>query len=227
MVDKGERGDVLHHKKRYNTHVSGPRLFKRHLEEGEVVIALVHKHWFLGLRFLFWPIITTMFLTVLLVSTGFERSAIIVLGTMLLCSTLWLIRNFLDYYLDAWIITNYGIIDVEWHGWFHRESSRVLYSDVQGVSYEIKGVFNTLLRYGTIAVEKVSTGSLIGMTYVSNPRRVEAIILKNMEEYLHQKNMHDASVVQQLISEVISRELQLGQFTPHSQHQQQPTDVQS
>jgi hypothetical protein len=121
----------------------------------------------------------------------------------------WLLRNFFDYYLDAWIITDAGIIDVEWHGWFHRESTRVLYSDVQGVSYEIQGVAATLLRFGEISVEKISTGNAISLDYVSRPRSVEGIIMRSMEEYLHGKNLKDAKHVQELLSEIVARESQL------------------
>ena len=126
-----------------------------------------------------------------------------------LSSAVWLLRNFYDYYLDAWIITNTGIIDVEWHGWFHRESSRVLYSDIQGVSYELHGVWQTLLRFGQISVEKISTGSSISMDNVPRPRKVEKIILQHMESYMHSKNLNDASAVQEILSEVLARELRL------------------
>jgi len=124
-------------------------------------------------------------------------------------SLVWWLRNFFDYYLDAWIITDVGIIDVEWHGWFHRQSSRVLYSDIQGVSYEIQGVTNTLLRYGTIGVEKISTGSAISLDNVPHPRRIEGVILKNMEAYMHTRNLKDATHVQDILSGIIAREVQL------------------
>jgi len=124
----------------------------------------------------------------------------------------WILRNFYDYYLDAWIITDQGIIDVAWHGWFHRESTRVLYSDIQGVSYEIQGVTSTLMRYGQVSVEKISTGSVISLDYVPRPRRIEALILKNMEKYLHSKKLGDAKHVQDILAAIVAREVQLENF---------------
>lgn len=187
------------------------RLFNRHLESEETVIRVVHRHWFLGLRHLFWPTITFCVFTALLL-TSLKAEVLYVVGSLLGVVTIWWFRNFFDYYLDAWIITDTGIIDVEWHGWFHRQSARVLYSDIQGVSYEIQGILNTVLRYGTIGVEKVSTGTEISMDNVSNPRKVEAVILKNMEDYLHKRNLKDSKAVQDILSSVIARELQLGEF---------------
>lgn len=183
-------------------------LFKRHLNDEEEIIQVVHKHWLLGLKFLFWPVL--VFIGFALLITVVPRPPVLyILAAFAIGTVIWGIRNFLDYYLDAWMITDTGIVDVEWHGWFHRQSSRVLYSDLQGVSYEINGVGATFLRYGTIGVEKISTGTEISMDYVPHPRAIEVLILKQMEAYLHTKNLKDSTVIQDLLSTVIAREMQL------------------
>ncbi|MSR67727.1 hypothetical protein EXS65_02800 [Candidatus Peribacteria bacterium] len=141
---------------------------------------------------------------------AFSPSKILFYGIALaaLFVLIWWIRNFMDYYLDAWLITDKGIIDLEWHGWFHRTSSRVLFSDLQGVSYEINGVVGTLLGYGHMDIEKISTGTTMGMNYVKSPRMVESVILQNMEKYLHTKNLKDASTVQEILAEFVAGSLQ-------------------
>jgi hypothetical protein len=187
------------------------RLFLRHLEDEEHIDSIVHKHWLSGIKHLALPILA-LFTLISILSVVPERVVATTVLILLIVTVLWLLRNFFDYYLDAWIITNTGIIDVEWHGWFHRESTRVLYSDIQGVSYEIKGLWPTLLRTGTVTVEKVSTGSAISMPYVKKPRRVEGLILKKMEEYLHQNNLRDAGTIQNLLVDVIAKEVQKQQF---------------
>ena len=184
------------------------RLFKRHLEDEEDVITVVHKHWLIGLKFMFWPILIFIFLIALLAVVP-RLYMFYIVSILSIVTLVWGLRNFFDYYLDAWIITDIGIIDVEWHGWFHRQSSRVLYSDLQGVSYEINGIGETFLRYGTISVEKISTGSEISLAHVPRPRKVEAVILKCMEDYLYTKNLKDASAVQDILANVISREMHL------------------
>lgn len=187
------------------------RLFARHLEEDETLYLVVHKHWLLGVRSLFWPTVSFVACWVLL-SLAPSRMLFYAISVWSIVSLVWWLRNFFDYYLDAWIITDMGIIDVAWHGWFHRQSSRVLYSDIQGVSYEIQGITNTLLRYGTISVEKISTGSVISLDNVPYPRKVEGVILKKMEAYLHAKNLKDATHVQEILSGIIAREVQLEYF---------------
>ena len=184
------------------------RLFHRHLNEDEEIVEIIHRHWLAGVRSLTAPTAAIVGL-LLLFAVAPTRTVAIIVGVLGSISALWWLRNFFDYYLDAWVLTNEGIIDVAWYGWFHRTSSRVLYSDIQGVSYEIKGILGTLMRHGRISVEKISTGAEIAMDDVAKPRRVEEVILKNMEEYLHANNLKDASTVQALLSQVVARELGL------------------
>ncbi|OIO54899.1 hypothetical protein AUJ46_02200 [Candidatus Peregrinibacteria bacterium CG1_02_54_53] len=185
--------------------------FQKHLEDDEEVREYVHTHWRLGLKHLFWPTAAFICSWAFLVIAPFLMIFYVVAVTGTL-SLIWWARNFLDYFLDAWLITDQAIIDVKWHGWFHRTATKILFSDIQGVSYEIKGISGTLLRYGTITVEKVSTGGTISLDNVSRPRLVAAAILRTMEEYLHSKNIKDAKHIQEILSGVVSREISLGEL---------------
>jgi len=187
------------------------RLFKKHLEDDEVVLLYVHTHWRLGMMRLFWPSVAFVVSWSFLVVAPFLMIFYIVAVASML-SLVWWARNFLDYYLDAWLITNQAIIDVQWHGWFHRSATKILYSDIQGVTYETKGISGTLFQFGTISVEKVSTGSTVSMENVSKPRLIATAILQNMEQYLHSKNIKDAKHIQELLSSVVSRELSLNEL---------------
>lgn len=183
-------------------------LFRKHLEKDETLIKAVHKHWLLGIRALFWPTLLLM-LGGGLLFYNHARGILIAVGLWSIVFSVWWLRNFFDYYLDAWLLTDQGIIDIAWHGWFHRQSTRVLYSDLQGVSYEIKGVWGTLLRYGTISVEKISTGTAVSLEYVRKPKAIEMLILQNQETYLHSKNMKDAKQIQELLSTLVAERMQL------------------
>lgn len=190
-------------------------LFTKHLDDDEVLVRVVHKHWLLGVKALFWP---TVFVVITgLVALGFPTRPIFILtGIIGLTFFVWWLRSFFDYFLDAWIITNEGIIDVAWHGWFHRQSSRILYSDIQGVSYEIKGVIGTLLQVGIIEVEKISTGESVGLESVKRPKKVESLLLANQEKYLHKKNMKDSKQVQELLATIVAERMHLDEMTEES-----------
>jgi len=183
-------------------------LFRRHLEEDEELRKIVHKHWSVILLAVIWPSVSVLLAIATAVLLPY-RTAILLAGGWASFSIVWWLRNFFDEYLDAWIITDRAIIDVEWFGWFHRKSTRILYSDIEGVSYEIQGVLATLFRYGTVSIERIATGAIVSLDYVPHPRRVEGIILQSMEEYLRSKNLKDATHVQEILSTLVAEQLQL------------------
>ncbi len=183
-------------------------LFSKHLDDDEVLVRVVHKHWLIGTKALFWP--TLWLVLAALLAVGFPtRPMLIVAGVFAFCVLVWWLRNFFDYFLDAWIVTNEGIIDVAWHGFFHRESSRILYSDIQGVSYEIKGVVGTLLQVGVISVEKISTGDSVSLEWVKRPKKIESMLLNNQEKYLHKKNLKDSTQLQEMLATLVAERLHM------------------
>lgn len=182
--------------------------FLKHLDDDEAAVRIVHRHWGVGSRALAWP--TALFLA------GWLCYAVAPVPLVLLFAAVasvwgaaWWMRNFFDYYLDVWIITDHGIIDLKWEGWFHRQSTRILYSDIQGVSYEIKGIMDTLANCGSVTIEKISTGTAFSMSDVHDPKSVETVILEYMERYLHSKNLKNAKHVQDLLAEFVAEKMQL------------------
>lgn len=184
------------------------RLFHRHLEEDEPLYLVVHHHWCFGVIALLKPLLAIIVTWALYIIIPLPPVLYIVLGlNALLC--IWLLRDFLDYFLDAWIITDRSVIDVEWHGWFHRTSSRIDYSAIEGVSTEMKGILGTLLRFGTITIEKISTGITISLENVSKPRKIEAIILACQDVNMHTRNLKDTESVKDILSDLIAERIYL------------------
>lgn len=197
------------------------QLFLQHLDDGEEVSAIVHRHWLVGVTYLWWPVFCTILGVVLLPFVLGSQTLLLAFLAFIIGSIIWGVRNFFDYYLDSWIVTNQGIIDLEWHGWFHRESSRILYTDIQGVSYEIQGVMGTILNYGVLNVEKISSGAAISLQQVPQPKEIEAIILRNMETYVHAKNMKNAKHVQELLATLVAEHVQLKTMEENLEKQKQ------
>ncbi len=183
-------------------------LFKKHLDDDEELVRVVHKHWLLGLKALFWP--TFWLAAIGLLALGFPTRPVFILSCVFgFVIAIWWLRSFFDYFLDAWVVTNEGIIDIAWHGWFHRESSRILYSDIQGASYEIKGIIGTLLQIGVISVEKISTGESVSLESVKRPKKVEHLVLNLQEKYLHKKNLRDGKEVQKMLSSLLADQMNM------------------
>ena len=184
------------------------RLFSRHLEDDEPLYIVVHRHWLYGLKELAPPLLCIAGTWVLFWAAPLYSIALaVVAADILLC--VWLLRNFFDYFLDAWLITDRSVIDIAWHGWFHRQSTRIDYSAMEGVSYEVKGILGTFLKYGTVSIEKVGTGSVVSMDQVKNPRDIESAILLCQETCLRSKNMKDSSAVKDLLAEIVAERMSL------------------
>lgn len=195
--------------------------FGKHLEDDEKVARIVHTYWGAATNAFFWPIASLI--------VGFAALIIAPVpvvffldGLWMLFCLSWIARSFFDYYLDVWIITDQGIIDLKWNGWFQRQSSRILYSDIQGVSYEISGIFGTINRTGKVTVEKMSTGTSFSMSHIRNPRVVEGLILRKMEDYLHKKNLKDATHVQDLLASFVAEKVQLSDLKKKEPKDQAP-----
>lgn len=181
-------------------------LFTRHLEDDEPLYMAVHKHWLLGIHHLYMPCTAIILSWALLYFFPIKPIAYAVLIANAPLA-LWLFRNFLDYYLDAWIITDRSVIDIEWHGWFHRTSTRIDYSSIEGVRYEIKGLSGTLLRFGTVTIERIGSGTTISINSVKNPRDVESAILACQDACIRAKNLKDSSAVKDIIAEIVSERM--------------------
>ncbi len=189
------------------------RQFTRHLEDGEELHVVVHRHWLFGVRALTWPVLSLL-LCIVFLGAAQHWAIRATFGVLGLMTIEWGIRRFLDFYLDAWLVTNTSVIDIEWKGWFKRNSSRMLYSDIQGVSLEVSGFWPTVLRYGTLSVEKVSTGTSISLPQVPKTKKVESLILKSMETYLHTKNLKNTEHVHDILAAIVSDRAQLNQIRP-------------
>lgn len=183
-------------------------LFLRHLEDDEELQKVVHKHWVVILLALLWPSASFLLAIATVILLPY-RPVVLLSACWATLSIVWWIRKFFDEYLDAWIITDSAVIVIEWFGWFHRKATRILHSDIEGVSYEVQGILATLFHYGTVSIERVATGTVLDLDHVPRPREVEGEILRSMEAYLHSKNLKDATHVQEILSQIVAEQLQL------------------
>ncbi len=97
---------------------------------------------------------------------------------------LWLftLTTFIDYYLDAWIVTTTRILNVEQHGLFSRTMSELDLSKVQDVTSEEKGVLAFIFNYGTVYVQTAGETERFIFEQVHRPHEIRKQILALMEE---------------------------------------------
>jgi hypothetical protein len=180
------------------------RLFASHLADEEKIIMIVHKHWVeillptieLGFFGIIMPIAVTVIFT-----------KIFYLAVLWFLIALGIFFYALaDWYFDAWLVTNISIIDTEWKGLFHRLSSRVEYDDVKEISWEVKGFWSYLLRYGDLKMN-LTVGSEVVLENAYRPKEQEIKVHAIKDDVLGEQKMTDTAAIQEILAEVIKKHI--------------------
>jgi len=83
-----------------------------------------------------------------------------------------LFTAWLDYYLDVWVVTTHRILNVVQDGLFNRRVSEHLLSQIQDVTTETKGMWQTFLRFGNIRIQTAAEVSQIIFRSVKHPELI-------------------------------------------------------
>ncbi|MCD5384616.1 MAG: PH domain-containing protein, partial [Candidatus Pacebacteria bacterium] len=132
---------------------------------GETVVSVMRKHWFI-LFIHIMPYMLLFFLPFVIIafipSSGMSQTliatiiffvAVWMLAMLAVIFTVWTV-----YYLDIWIVTNRRIMDIEQKALFNREIKTLRMDTVQDVQVDVTGIFQTLLKFGTLRVQTAGTG---------------------------------------------------------------------
>ncbi|OGL78727.1 hypothetical protein A3F28_02545 [Candidatus Uhrbacteria bacterium RIFCSPHIGHO2_12_FULL_57_11] len=95
---------------------------------------------------------------------------ILVLGasTYYLCIWLFFFTSFVDYYLDAWIVTNERIVSIEQHSLFARTIAELDLFQIQDVTSEVRGLIPTMFNYGDVHIQ--TAGAIERFVFEQVPR---------------------------------------------------------
>lgn len=181
-------------------------IFSRYLDEGEKILHVAHKH-----------IIVLKLKTAKISSFGIIAPAILYLlfPKGLIIFVIWvsiaiiaMSYEFLGWYLDAWLLTNTGVVDVQRDALFDFTSTRIEYHMIEGVSYTIKGFLQTVFNYGTITIDKLGTSTSVVLEEAASPKKLERLIMRYQERYVHDKSIRDHQVLKGMLSDMISYHVQ-------------------
>lgn len=177
-------------------------LYQDYLEDEEEIFFVGHRHVFIMIRDLGRLIVVHLALPFIL-WLFFPQMFWIYIGW----AALGVVRILLviqDWYYDCWLITNMGVVGVEWTGFFDRTSDRVEYQSIEGVSYKIKGVIPTIFNFGNITLAKLGGPTTVTLKSAYNPKRIEKNVVKFQDKFLTKKNFTDQEVLKQLLSDLVS-----------------------
>lgn len=184
--------------------------FHRHLDTAETLLFVAHRHW---IELLPLCIKTAVFGFILPWTLWFFLPGIF-WGALLWTAIFWIwfLYKLADWYFDAWLATTASIIDVEWNGFFHQASTRIPYSEVRDISWQIKGVWSTILGYGNATIA-MATGGKVEMKNIKSPKKVELQIIEIRDEFLSAQRMNQSSALHELLSEMVSKHVEKNGLT--------------
>lgn len=156
---------------------------------GEKIMLTLRRHWFVlfllvmqtllfvSIPFIFYIFLRTETPTVL---EGDLSKPLLILGTSIYYLFIWmfLFNNFIDYYLDIWIVTTERIINIEQRNLFHRTISEKNLDRMQDITSEVKGMIPTFLNYGTVYIQTAGTTERFVFKEVPNAPEITQQILK-------------------------------------------------
>ncbi len=149
----------------------------------EKIVFVLHRHaiTFIPIIFLFLILLAVPIIVYFLIESLYpsllETAPLFQLGILLgsiyyLSIYLFFYVQFIDFYLDIWIVTNDRIVDIEQHNLFHRTITELDLFRIQDVTTEVHGIFPTLFNYGNVTVKTASSNTNIIFKNVPHPNHI-------------------------------------------------------
>lgn len=181
----------------------------KNLKEGETLIRIVRRDFLAGVR----PFLFSM---VLILADFFFLTVLIKWGTWgiagffvaLTIGFIVGIRAFVEWQLNALLITSERIIHVLQKGFFTRMLAETTYGKVTDVRSTIKGVRQTMFGLGSLEVQTAGEGTNLTIDGVRNPAEVQAL-LTNILRTAHDQHNTPLSA-QELVAALTRAKKDLG-----------------
>lgn len=162
------------------------------LYPNEKILMVVHKHWiafFSKMLIVAILLIAPITLMAFLFNTGAVADNAIIYVRFFVITYLMIIMLvaflfWMDHYLDAWIITNERVVDVEQHGLFRRETSEFGIDKVQDITAEVPNIIATFLRYGNLRIQTAGERSFT-IKDVPNIYEIKKVIMDQVTKREH------------------------------------------
>lgn len=90
----------------------------------------------------------------------------------------FVLKFWLDYYLDQWVVTNQRVFDIEQKGLFSREVSIFNIAQIQNASVDIQGPLATFLDFGDVHVQTAGEGREFVFWQVPHPNEIQKQLIE-------------------------------------------------
>lgn len=185
--------------------------FRKYMDDGERIVDIAHRHvlvykinaaktGFFGLTL---PLVLYFFIF---------QDAEIFFGIWVFAGLVGLLYHFITWYFDVWILTNFGVIDVDREGFFNMTSTRIEYHMIEGISYTIKGFWKTVFNYGDITIDKLGSKTSVILLDAANPKWIERKVMEYQERFISEKSIRDHHALKTMLADMIAYHVQTGKI---------------
>lgn len=147
----------------------------------EDVVLAVRQHPFV----LFASGLITVIILVIAVILVFKFGGSWISGWFFILALIFIIsyggRRLFMWYNQVYILTNQRIISVVQKGVFRREVTEVPLENIQNLSHETRGVFQTMLNFGEVELETAGIAKTIKLTNIAHPYQIQQRILEEQK----------------------------------------------
>lgn len=159
------------------------------LKENERIVSIFRRSlwfWFWQIFFGWLLIICSFFLIYPLFQLAYWGLMIFVL--MLLGGLILLFKVYNNYRLNAFILTNRRMIDIDHQGMMKNVVSSISYQKIEDVSWRSKGLLTVICKVGDIYISFISSSNKLKLPSISHPEQVINQIIIQQEKFESRKN---------------------------------------
>lgn len=180
--------------------------YSRYLDDGEKIVDVAHRH-ILTLKI---HASKTMFFGIVLpiIFYLFFPGAWFVSVLWVCVGIFGLFKHFIDWYFDCWLLTTYGVVDLDREGLFSMTSTRVEYHMIEGISYTVKGFWNTMMNVGDITIDKLGAKTSVVLLDAAHPQELERKIMDFQEKYVAERSVRDHQALKDMLADMIAYHVQ-------------------
>ncbi len=179
-------------------------IFASHLQEDEKLAYVVHSHWFAARK----PLFKVSFFGLLVPAIFFAmfptQIALWIFGAWFIFGVVRFFYELADWYFDVLLITNIGVIDLDWRGIFDKTAQRIDYDNVVGTSFEKIGFYSSIFNFGDFTINTFGEGTF-ELKMAANPQRAENALIEAKESYTRDRGLEDEKVLKELLSGMVKR----------------------
>ena len=153
--------------------------FSKYLKENEELIAVVKGHplvYFKPALIAIILLLLPFFLMFLLFK--WETIGLIVFFVLVAIGILAVIKLMVIWTCNACLITDKRVVLLKQYGFFEKQVSEAELGEITGVSFRIKGLFESIFRYGSIRLQLTESIKPMIISKVTKPREIQELIQK-------------------------------------------------